>query len=148
MTTSKLLQFWVICGCGVKRVVGTCSSCSPAHTLPSSSDTTRARHPWPSASHDLPEFGRRCPESGGTGTREGRLRFASGPELSLEDPPPSFLLWLSALQPHHRLRPTIPEACYPAVLPRSEEMATIRNSKGRPRINARWPHSSPGGTTL
>lgn len=62
------------------------SSCSPGHTLPSSSDTTRARHPWPSASHDLPEFGRRCPESGGTGTREGRLRFASGPGLSGRPP--------------------------------------------------------------
>ena len=81
-------------------------------------------------------------------TREGRLRFASGPEFSLEEPPSSFLLRLPALQPHHRLRPRVPEACYPAVLPRSEETAPIRNSKGRPRINARWPHSSSGGTTL
>lgn len=67
-------------------MVGHGSGWSPGHTLPSSSDTTGATRPWPSASHDLPEFGRRCPESGGTETREGRPRFASGPELSLEDP--------------------------------------------------------------
>lgn len=54
----------------------------PGHTLLSSSDTIIAMHPWPSVSHDLPLFGQQCPESRGAGTREGRIRFASGSVLS------------------------------------------------------------------
>lgn len=68
----------------------------PGHTLPSSSDTITATHPWPSAFHDLPEFGQRCPESGGTGTMGRGIRFASCSVLSCSPwgalssfPPPS-----------------------------------------------------------
>lgn len=50
----------------------------PGHTLPSSSDTITATHPWLSASHDLLEFGQQCPESGGAGTRGRGIRFACG----------------------------------------------------------------------
>lgn len=60
--------------------LGRGGSWCPAHTLPSSSDTITATRPWPSVSHDLPEFGQRCPESADTATREGRLRSACGPE--------------------------------------------------------------------
>jgi hypothetical protein len=40
------------------------------HTLLFSSGTTTAVHPWLSVSHDLPEFGQRCPESKGGRKRE------------------------------------------------------------------------------
>lgn len=87
--------------------LGRGGSWCPAHTLPSSSDTITATRPWPSVSHDLPEFGQRCPESGDTATREGRLRSACDPEppcspwkAPLSPSSSGASIWSPALQPH------------------------------------------------